>query len=165
MDVSQWNRLPCLAMFLAASCRSLIIQSFFPYHAHACEICGGQIDNGKGYSARFFFSVFVSQYHYQSDNSLQTFTSLSQTLYTRRLRASLNKTLKRESLLGNGYSTNPKEAISLSHTRQRLPCGSLPFTTCSVTGLTPTPSVSFRLAEAILELNLLLYGYPNNSQI
>jgi hypothetical protein len=39
--------------------------------------------------------------------------------------------------------------------------GRYPFTTCSVTGLTPTPSPSLLLAQAIFESKLLLYGYPN----
>jgi len=41
MNVSQRNKLPCLAVFLAASRRRLTMQAFFPYHAHACGICGG----------------------------------------------------------------------------------------------------------------------------
>jgi hypothetical protein len=52
-------------------------------------------------------------------------------------------------------------AKSISHTRPRPPSGSLPCTTCSVTGPTPTPSPSFLLAQAIFEPNLLPYGYSN----
>jgi hypothetical protein len=54
MNVSQRNKLPCLAMFLAASRRSLTMQAFLPYNAHACGICGGQIGKGTVYSVRFF---------------------------------------------------------------------------------------------------------------
>jgi hypothetical protein len=57
-------------------------------------------------------------------------------------------------------------AISLSHTRPwPSHVGRYPFTTCLVTGPTPTPSPSFQLAQAIFEPNLLPYGYPNYSQI
>ena len=42
--------------------------------------------------------------------------------------------------------------------------GHHPFTTCSVTGPTPTPSPSLLLAQAIFEPNLLPYGYTNISQ-
>jgi hypothetical protein len=47
----------------------------------------------------------------------------------------------------------------------KLASGSLPFTTCSVTGPTHIPSPSFLLAQAIFEPNFLPYGYHNNSQI
>jgi hypothetical protein len=52
-------------------------------------------------------------------------------------------------------------AISFTHTSSWPPCGSLLFTTCSVTGPTPTLSPSFLLAQAIFEPNFLTYGYPN----
>jgi hypothetical protein len=39
--------------------------------------------------------------------------------------------------------------------------GRYPFTTCFVTGPTPTPSPSLLLAQAIFEPKLHPYGYPN----
>ena len=44
-------------------------------------------------------------------------------------------------------------------------CIGTPFTTCCVTGPTPTPSPTLLLAQAIFEPNLLPYEYPKNSQI
>ena len=69
--------------------------------------------------------------------------------------------LKHKSLTSTIPWLTPTRALSPSHTRPWPPCGSLPSTTCSVTGPAPTLSPSFLLAQAIFEPNLFPYKHSN----